>query len=152
LVERGLVILSPTQCLSGFSHFVILKKRELKMVWMTWRAISARRYPQRPKLVLCQRLGLTAQVEIESKIAAKLNAVHHILVSSAEFQALSTRGLIGSSCTAPPWWETDKAHARRGHAARPPTRGSHSSAVELNLSRFWQIIHLKHPIVPHDTP
>jgi hypothetical protein len=32
--------------------------------------------------------GVAAQVEFESKIQAKLKAVYHILVSSAEFLAL----------------------------------------------------------------
>jgi hypothetical protein len=31
-----------------------------------------------------------AQVEIDSKIEAKLKAVYHVIVSSAQFQAVST--------------------------------------------------------------
>jgi hypothetical protein len=36
------------------------------------------------------RHGVAAQVEIESKIEAKLKAVYHILVSNPSFQELST--------------------------------------------------------------
>jgi hypothetical protein len=48
--------------------------------------------------------AVTAQVESESKIEAKLKALHHIIVSSVWFQALKV-GLIGSTCTALPGWE-----------------------------------------------
>jgi hypothetical protein len=34
--------------------------------------------------------AVAAQVEFESNVQAKLKAVYHILVSSAEFKALST--------------------------------------------------------------
>jgi hypothetical protein len=33
--------------------------------------------------------GVAAQVEIESKIVAKMKAVYHVIVSSASFKALS---------------------------------------------------------------
>jgi hypothetical protein len=45
--------------------------------------------------------GVAAQVEFESKIIAKLKAVYDILLSSAYFQAPSTRVCLGQP--APPY-------------------------------------------------
>jgi hypothetical protein len=56
---------------------------------------------------------LTAHVEIENNIEAKLKAVYLSLVSSVYFQALSKRDLSGQR--APPY----KVPARSGAGARP---------------------------------
>jgi hypothetical protein len=55
---------------------------------------------------------VVAQVEFESKIEAKLKAIYHMLVSSAQFWAVSTWVSLGQAAT--PYRECVKWIRRQG--------------------------------------